>query len=402
MAGCLPNIRVLDMSRVFAGPWAGQMLADLGAEVIKIEHPVGGDEVRRLGLPQKDASGKETGETSSYLAMNRNKKSVTLDIGKPEGQALMKRLAAESDVLIENFKAGGLARYGLDYASLSEVNPRLVYCSITGYGQEGPYSALPGYDSVFQAMSGLMSITGTPAEPALVGYSVSDINAGFYAIIAILAALHHRDTVSGKGQHIDLALLDAQIGAQSHIAMNFLVSGKMPVRAGAASQITCPWQAFDCSDRPLMIAVGNDRQFASLCSVLGIPEAGSDPRYASNRQRMAHKDTLLPLLNARFSTRPAGEWMALLSEAGVSSGPINDFGSMFDDPQVVHRGMKTRMAHPLAGEMEMVANPLRFSETPVEYRAAPPLHGQHTREVLREVLALDDAALDALAEAKAI
>ncbi|MFC7555142.1 CaiB/BaiF CoA transferase family protein [Pseudoroseomonas wenyumeiae] len=397
MSGPLPRIRVLDMTRIFAGPWAAQILADFGAEVVKVEHPKGGDDVRRMGFPQKDAEGKETGDTSSFLAMNRGKRSVALDIATPEGQADLRALASKADVFIENFKAGGLARYGLDYASLAEVNPRLIYCSITGFGQDGPYAALPGYDPIFQAMSGLLSVTGNPdgapgAGPALVGYSVSDINAGFYATIAILAALHHRDTVSGKGQHIDLALLDAQVAAHSHIAMNYMVSGKMPVRAGTASQINTPWQSFDTADRPLMVAVGNDRQFAQFCTVLGLPEVPADPRFATNRQRMAHKPELLPLLQQALVARTAGEWVELLNAAGISSGPLNDFGAAMQDPQLRHRGMWQEMPHPRAGTMPFVANPVRFSDTPVEYGRAPPQLGEHTREVLEDWLGAGAAA----------
>jgi crotonobetainyl-CoA:carnitine CoA-transferase CaiB-like acyl-CoA transferase len=391
MSGPLPRIRVLDMTRIFAGPWAAQILADFGAEVVKVEHPKGGDDVRRMGFPQKDAEGKETGDTSSFLAMNRGKRSVALDIATPEGQADLRALAGKADVFIENFKAGGLARYGLDYASLAEVNPRLIYCSITGFGQDGPYAALPGYDPIFQAMSGLLSVTGNPdgtpgAGPALVGYSVSDINAGFYATIAILAALHHRDTVSGKGQHIDLALLDAQVAAHSHIAMNYMVSGKMPVRAGTASQINTPWQSFDTADRPLMVAVGNDRQFAQFCTVLGLPDVPADPRFATNRQRMAHKPELLPLLQQALLARTAGEWVDLLNAAGISSGPLNDFGAAVQDPQLRHRGMWQEMPHPRAGTMPFVANPVRFSDTPVTYGRVPPQLGEHTREVLEDWL----------------
>lgn len=391
MSGPLPRIRVLDMTRIFAGPWAAQILADFGAEVVKVEHPKGGDDVRRMGFPQKDAEGKETGDTSSFLAMNRGKRSVALDIATPEGQADLRALAGKADVFIENFKAGGLARYGLDYASLAEVNPRLIYCSITGFGQDGPYAALPGYDPIFQAMSGLLSVTGNPdgtpgAGPALVGYSVSDINAGFYATIAILAALHHRDTVSGKGQHIDLALLDAQVAAHSHIAMNYLVSGKMPVRAGTASQINTPWQSFDTADRPLMVAVGNDRQFAQFCAVLGLPDVPTDPRFATNRQRMSHKPELLPLLQQALLARTAGEWVELLNAAGISSGPLNDFGAAVQDPQLRHRGMWQEMPHPRAGTMPFVANPVRFSDTPVVYGRVPPQLGEHTQEVLEDWL----------------
>ena len=407
MAGCLSHVRVLDLSRVFAGPWAGQMLADFGADVIKVEHPVHGDDVRRMGVAHKDAQGRDTGETSSYLAMNRGKRSIGIDISKPSGQALVKRLAATSDVLIENFKTGNLARYGLDYAALRTINPRLVYCSITGFGQSGPYSELPGYDPIFQAMSGLMSITGVPdgqpgAGPNLVGYSVSDITAGYYATIAVLAALNHRDRVSGQGQHIDLALLDAQVHAVSHIAMHYLASGKMPVRAGAASQVTCPWQAFDCADMPLMLAVGTDQQFSRLCETLGLPELATDARFVTNRKRMEHKSALIPMLAARFKTRNARAWMEALNAVGVASGPINDLGQVFADPQVQHREMLREIPHPLSGTLRVVANPVRFSDTPIEYDRWPPLRGEHTREVLRQELAMSEEDIAALEREKVI
>jgi crotonobetainyl-CoA:carnitine CoA-transferase CaiB-like acyl-CoA transferase len=407
MAGCLSHVRVLDLSRVFAGPWAGQMLADFGAEVIKVEHPVHGDDVRRMGVAHKDAQGRDTGETSSYLAMNRGKRSIGIDISKPSGQALVKRLVATSDVLIENFKTGNLARYGLDYAALRTINPRLVYCSITGFGQSGPYSELPGYDPIFQAMSGLMSITGVPdgqpgAGPNLVGYSVSDITAGYYATIAVLAALNHRDRVSGQGQHIDLALLDAQVHAVSHIAMHYLASGKMPVRAGAASQVTCPWQAFDCADMPLMLAVGTDQQFSRLCETLGLPELASDARFVTNRKRMEHKSALIPMLAERFKTRGARAWMEALNAVGVASGPINDLGQVFADPQVQHREILREIPHPLSGTLRVVANPVRFSDTPIEYDRWPPLRGEHTRDVLRQELAMSEEEIAALEREKVI
>jgi len=398
----MSHVRVLDLSRVFAGPWAGQMLADFGADVIKVEHPAGGDDVRRMGVPHRGADDRETGETSSYLAMNRGKRSIAVDIGKPAGQDLIRRLAAESDVLIENFKTGNLQRYGLDHASLSAVNPRLIYCSITGFGQSGPYSHLPGYDPVFQAMSGLMSITGVPdgepgAGPNLVGYSVSDITAGYYATIAILAALNHRDQVSGKGQHIDLALLDAQLHAVSHIAMNYLASGRMPARAGAASQITCPWQAFACADQPIMIAVGNDQQFARFAAVLGRPDLATDQRFATNRGRIENSRALIPMLADCLKTRTANAWMTALADVGVASGPINDFGQVFADPQVSHRAMLREIAHPKSGTLPIVANPIRFSDTPIGYDRHPPLHGEHTRELLRDRLSMSEEEIDALA-----
>ena len=407
MAGSLSHVRVLDLSRIFAGPWAGQLLADFGADVIKVEHPRGGDDVRRLGVPHQDAQGRDTGETSSYLAANRGKRSICIDISKPAGQALVRRLTETSDVLIENFKTGNLARYGLDYAALRAINPRLVYCSITGFGQSGPYCELPGYDPIFQAMSGLMSITGVPdgapgAGPNLVGYSVSDITAGYYATIAILAALSHRDQVSGAGQHIDLALLDAQVHAVSHIAMIYLSSGKMPVRAGAASQSTCPWQVFDCADMPLMLAVGNDQQFARLCEAMVLTELAEDARFNTNRKRMEHKSVLIPMLAERFKTRSAREWMDAFNAVGVASGPINDFGQVFADRQVQHRQMLREMPHPVAGTVPFVANPVRFSETPIEYGRWPPLLGEHTGEVLRELLELGNDEIDALRRDKVI
>jgi crotonobetainyl-CoA:carnitine CoA-transferase CaiB-like acyl-CoA transferase len=391
LSGCLPRIRVLDMTRVFAGPWAAQLLGDFGADVVKVEQPGSGDDVRRMGFRKRGEDGAESGETSSFLAMNRNKRAITLDIAKPQGQATLRALAAKADVFIENFKAGGLNKYGLDHAALSALNPRLVYCSITGFGQDGPYAPLPGYDPVFQAMSGLMSVTGVGegepgAGPAVVGYSVSDVNAGFYATIAILAALHHRDTVSGRGQHIDLALLDAQVAAHSHIGMNWLVSGRMPIRNGTASQINTPWQAFETADRPLMLAVGNDRQFANLCGVLGLAEVPSDPRFATNRGRMANRDALLPILQAALLKRNAREWMDALNAVGVSSGPINDFGAVQQDPQIRHRGMFRTMPTEAAGELPIIANPINFSDTPVVYRRPPPAIGEHQDEVLRDWL----------------
>jgi crotonobetainyl-CoA:carnitine CoA-transferase CaiB-like acyl-CoA transferase len=407
MAGCLSHVRVLDLSRVFAGPFAGQMLADFGADVIKIEHPVHGDDVRRMGLLHKDAQGRETSETAPYLAANRGKRSIGIDISRPPGQALVKRLAESADVLIENFKTGNLKRYGLDYAALRMVNPRLVYCSITGFGQSGPYSDLPGYDPIFQAMSGVMSVTGVPdgqpgAGASLVGYSVSDMTAGCYATIAILAALNHRDQVSGQGQHIDLALLDAQVHAASHIAMNYLVSGRMPVRAGTSSQTICPWQAFDCADMPLMLAVGTDQQFARLCETMGLLALAADPRFLTNRKRMENKPALIPMLAERFKTRTAREWMDAFAAVGVASGPINNFGQVFADPQVKHREMLREIPHPLSGTLRIIANPVRFSDTPVEYGRWPPRLGEHTTEVLREMLKMGEEEIEALRREKVI
>ena len=396
--GALSGVRVLDLSRVFSGPWAAQMLADFGADVIKVERPGRGDDVRQQGLRVKDAEGRETKETSSFLAMNRGKRSITIDMGQPAGQALIRQLAAKSDILIENFKAGDLARYGLDYGPLKDINPKLVYCSISGFGQSGPYSRLPGYDPIFQSMSGLMSITGHGDDepgggPMRVGYSVGDITAGFYAVAAILAALHHRDGASGKGQHIDLSLLDAQVASISHVAMMYLVSGIQPPRLGNASSITCPWQSFDCLDGQIVIAVGNDSQFVHFCTVLGRPDLAKDERFATNPMRAKNRTTLIPILAQVLKTRKVGDWHAGLDAAGVPSGPINGFAEVFADPQIVHRQMLLSLPHESADAVPQVANPVRFSDTPIEYRRAPPLLGAHTAEVLRDVLLLDEAGI---------
>jgi crotonobetainyl-CoA:carnitine CoA-transferase CaiB-like acyl-CoA transferase len=339
--------------------------------------------------------------------MNRGKRSITIDIAQEGGQALIRDLARDSDILIENFKAGDLSRYGLDYLSLREINPRLVYCSISGFGQTGPYSHLPGYDPLFQSMSGLMSVTGHADSapgggPLRVGYSVGDITAGFYAVSAILAALRHRDMASGEGQHIDLALLDAQVAAISHVAMMYLVSGQQPPRLGNVSPITCPWQSFECSDGQLVIAVGNDAQFAAFCRVLGLPHLAADDRFVTNPLRAKHRDTLIPLLAEALSRRTVHEWNAECEAAGVPSGPINNFEQVFSDPQIVHRQMQMKMPHPSAGSVPQVANPVKFSATPVQYALAPPTLGQHTVEVLRDRLGMDDVRIAQLRQQKVI
>lgn len=403
--GILSRIRVLDLSRVLSGPWATQILGDFGADVIKVERPGTGDDLREQGARLKDLAGNETNERSTFLATNRAKRSITIDMAKPAGQELIRRLAAKSDVVVENFKSGDLKRYGLDQETLRAINPRLVYCSITGFGQSGPYSQMPGYDLIFQAMGGVMALTGVPegqpgAGPQRAGYPVSDLTSGFYATIGILAALHHRDTVSGTGQYIDLSLLDAQVAATSSMAMSYLVAGQMPVRVGLGSQLTAPYGDFDCADGKIMIAVGNDKQFVQLCHVLGCPELAQDERFATTSLRVEHKLVLLPIVAAILKQHSIAHWMPLLREAVVPSAPIYDFKQVYDDPQIRHRGLVKTLPHPLSGTLSMVGNPLNFSETPLEYTRGPPLLGQHTSEVLREVLGIDDQEIVRLAEQK--
>lgn len=398
MAQSLSHIRVLDLSRVFSGPWTGQMLADLGADVIKVERPGRGDDVRQQGYRAKDEQGNETAETSSFLAMNRGKRSVSINMSTPEGQNLIKELVKQSDVLIENFKAGDLVRYGLDYESLKQINPRLIYCSITGFGQSGPYSHRPGYDPIFQSMSGLMSMTGNPPDqpgggPQKVGYAVSDLTAGFYAIIGILAALNHRDAISGEGQYIDIALFDAQLASIGHIAMNYLISGIVPQRMGTASPITCPYQAFECTDGHLMIAVGNDSQFRQFVELLGLPELADDPRFTINRLRAQNQKVLIPMLEGVIKTNTVKYWQERLDAMNVPCGPINDFSQVFEDPQLQHRNMLIHIEHSTVGQIPQIANPLKMSATPVSYNRPPPTLSQHTDEVLGELLGLDPAAI---------
>lgn len=403
MEKCLSSIRVVDLSRVFSGPWASQMLADLGADVIKVERPGRGDDVRQQGYRATDAEGNVTAETSSFLAMNRGKRSISVDMSNPDGQSIIHRLCADADVLIENFKAGDLVRYGLDYATLKEENPRLVYCSITGFGQSGPYSHRPGYDPIFQSMAGVMSVTGSSDDepgggPQKVGYAISDLNAGFYATIGILAALNHRDHVSGRGQYIDIALFDAQVACMGHIAMNYLISGVVPGRMGTASPITSPYQAFACSDGHLMITVGNDSQFRQFVTLLGIPELADDERFTLNRLRAQNQKALVPILEAVLRCKPVKYWQGCLDAANVPCGPINDMSQVFADPQLRHREMLIQMQHPVVGSIPMVANPLHMSDTPIEYKVAPPTLGQHTNEILERELGFDASEIASLLE----
>ena len=401
MPALLSRIRVLDLSRVFAGPFASQMLADFGADVIKVERPRVGDETRYHGERVRDGEGRETDVTAAFASMNRGKRSVTVDISRPEGQDIIRALAARSDVLIENFKAGELARYGLDYASLQAVNPRLVYCSITGFGQTGPRSGEPGYDLVFQAMSGVMSITGHPdgepgAGPLRVGYSVSDITASYHAVVAILGALYAREAGVCSGQHIDVALLDTQIAAASHVAMQYLLTGVQPARLGSGSHFMAPYQVFQCSDHPLVILCGNDAQFRSLAKALGREDLAADLRCATNPQRLRHREWLAQEIQALVGTRPRAEWLEVFRGAGVPCAPIYDFAQAFDDPQVRHRNLVMSMPFGPTGSLPMIANPLRFSGTSPVYERPPPGLGEHTEEVCTNLLGMPPERIAAL------
>jgi len=397
----LTGVRVLDLSRVLAGPWAGQLLADLGADVIKVERPAAGDDTRAWGPPYlKDGAGRDTADAAYFLCANRNKRSVTIDIARIEGQALVRRLAQQADVLLENFKQGGLKQYGLDYESLRALNPRLVYCSITGFGQTGPYAPRAGYDFLIQGMGGLMSITGSAdgedgAGPQKVGVALTDIMTGLYATIAVQAALAERER-SGRGQHIDLALLDVQIACLANQASNYLAGGVVPRRMGNAHPNIVPYQDFPTADGDMILAIGNDGQFSKFCAVAGHPEWAADERFATNPQRVANRATLIPLLRQATVMRSTHDWIAALEAAGVPCGPINRLDEVFADPQVRSRGLRIELPHPSAGSVPLVANPIRLSESPVEYRHAPPVLGQHTDEALGEWLGLDGAALEAL------
>ncbi len=401
MSGALSHLRVLDLSRVLAGPWAGQILGDLGAEVIKVERPGSGDDTRIWGPPYaKDAEGHDSDQSAYYLCTNRNKKSVAIDIAHPEGQALIRELAAQSDVVIENFKKGGLRRYGLDYESLSADNPGLIYCSITGFGQTGPYSSRPGYDFLIQAMGGLMSITGhrdgePGAGPMKVGVALTDITTGLYSTIAILGALEHRNQ-TGEGQHIDMALLDVQIACLANQTLNYLTTGKAPTRMGNAHPSVVPYQDFPTADGDVILAIGNDGQFARFCEVAGHPEWAADDRYATNRARVDNRDTLIPLMRQTTVMRTTREWIEVLEQAGVPCGPVNSIADVFQDPHVQARGMQLEMPHPSLGTVPQVASPLRLSASPVEYRTAPPRLGEHTDEVLAETLGLSAEAIQRL------
>jgi len=403
MAGPLSHIKVLDLSRVLAAPWTGQNLADLGAEVIKIERPKKGDDSRAFGPPWlKDRSGKDTTESAYFLAANRGKKSITIDLSVPAGQELVRQLAARCDVLLENYKFGDLARYGLGYEDLKRLNPGLVYCSVTGFGQTGPYRERPGYDFMIQGMGGLMSITGERdglpgGGPQRVGVPIVDIMTGMYASIAVCAALAHRER-TGMGQHLDLALLDTQVAFLANQAMNYLASGEVPGRLGNAHPNIVPYQTFATRDGAIILACGNDNLFNKFCDVAGCQHLASDPRFATNGKRVENRATLVPLLDQVFAQRTTREWVETLETAGVPNGPINDIRQVFEEPQVVARGMKIEIEHPLAGKVPLVASPMRFSGTPLEFNSAPPMLGQHTDEILRTLLAMGDADIEKLRE----
>ena len=395
MAGPLSHIRVLDLSRVLAAPWTGQNLADLGAEVIKIERPHKGDDSRAFGPPWlKDAAGAETSESAYFACANRGKKSVTVNLSAPEGQRIVRELAAQSDVLLENYKYGDLARYGLGYDDLRKVNPRLIYCSVTGFGQTGPYRDRPGYDFMIQGMGGLMSITGERDElpgggPQKAGIPIADIMTGMYATIAVCAALAHR-AETGVGQHLDLALLDSQVAVLANQGANYLATGVSPPRLGNAHPNIVPYQTFKTADGDVILACGNDNLFRKFCEVGDCRHLVTDPRFATNGKRVENRAALTALLNEIFLKRTTRDWVAALEAAGVPNGPINTLEQVFKEPQAVARGLRLEMQHPLAGKISLIRSPMRFSATPIEHTVPPPLLGEHTEEILRGMLGRSD------------
>ena len=397
----LANLRVLDMTRILAGPWCGQMLADLGAEVIKIEKPGSGDDTRSWGPPfLKDTENHPTTEAAYYLAANRGKKSVTVDISTPEGQQIIRALAAQSDVLLENYKLGQLAKYGLDYASLSVINPGLIYCSITGFGQTGPDAHKAGYDFIIQGLSGFLSITGQADDqpdggPQKAGVAISDLFTGLHATIGVLAAIEQRHS-TGLGQYIDLALLDVMVSSMANMNTNYLTSGQSPARWGNAHPNIVPYQTFAVADGHIILAVGNDGQFKKFCDAAGCPELSSDPCFATNPARVQHRTVLIPLLAKIMLSRSKADWTALLECAGVPCGPIDTIAQALENPQVRARGMRQEIPHPTAGVVKLVANPIKMSSSTNTHLAHPPLLSEHTDQVLREKLNFNQAQIDAL------
>jgi crotonobetainyl-CoA:carnitine CoA-transferase CaiB-like acyl-CoA transferase len=403
----LAGIKVLDLSRVLAGPWAGQLLADLGADVVKVERPGQGDDTRHWGPPfLKDEQGRDTTEAAYFQCANRNKRSLSVDMAHPQGAALIRRLAGQADVLLENFKVGGLAQYGLDAATLCAANPRLVYCSITGFGQTGPYAQRAGYDFLIQGLGGLMSVTGRSeaedgAGPQKVGVALVDVMTGLYATIAVQGALAERAR-SGQGQHIDLALLDVQVATLANQAASYLIAGKVPQRMGNAHPTIVPYQDFPTADGDMILAIGNDGQFARLCAALGHAEWATDERFATNPQRVQHRAALMPLLRQATVMKTTAQWIEQLESQAVPCGPINRIDQVFADPQVQARGLRVDLPHPLAGTLPLVANPIRYSATPVVMDRAPPLLGQHSNEVLGDWLGLGGDACAQLREDRVI
>jgi formyl-CoA transferase len=401
MPGPLSHIKVIDLSRVLAAPWTGQNLADLGAEVIKVERPKTGDDSRAFGPPWlKDQDGKDTTESAYFACANRGKKSVTVNLSKPRGQAIVRDLAAQCDVLLENYKVGDLARYGLGYEDLKKINPRLIYCSVTGFGQTGPYAERPGYDFMIQGMGGLMSITGERDDlpgggPQKAGIPIADIITGMYASIAVCAALAHREK-SGAGQHLDLALLDSLTAILSNQGGNYLSTGVSPGRLGNAHPNIVPYQTFKTSDGDMILACGNDNLFGKFCEVAGCELLAEDPRFATNGKRVENREELTKILSDIFSMRTTRDWVGALEAAGVPNGPINTLEQVFQEPQAIARGLRIELDHPLAGKVSLVRSPMRFSETPLEHKIPPPMLGQHTDEVLRGLLKLNEAEIEQL------
>jgi crotonobetainyl-CoA:carnitine CoA-transferase CaiB-like acyl-CoA transferase len=401
MPAPLANVRVLDLSRILAGPWCTQLLADLGAEVIKIERPGKGDDTRGWGPPFiPDPGGKGNPDAAYFQCTNRGKKSVAIDLARPQGQGLIRELAASCDVLLENFKVGDLARYGLGYEDLRRINPRIVYCSITGFGQTGPYRDRAGYDFMIQAMGGLMSVTGERDDlpgggPQKAGVAIADLMTGMYSTVAIMAALWERNA-SGEGQHIDMALLDTQVGWLANQNLNYLISGEPPQRVGNAHPNIVPYDAFRTRDGDVILAIGNNAQYARFCEAAGVAQLATDPRFKDNPTRVAHRVELKALLAPVLQERTTAQWIALLEPLGVPCGPINRLDQVFAHPQIQHRGMRIDLPHPVAGQLPLVANPIKLSRTPIQYETAPPLLGQHTEEVLRDILGKGDADLQAL------
>ena len=395
--GALEGIRVLDLSRVLAGPWCGQILADLGAEVIKVERPKTGDDTRLWGPPwMKDDHGEDTQEAAYYQSANRNKLSIAIDIATPEGQKLVRILAAGSDVLIENYKAGSLKKYGLDYDSLKVINPKLVYCSITGFGQTGPRAPEPGYDFIIQGMGGLMSVTGEKDDlpgggPQKVGVAFADLTTGLYATVAIQAALLNR-TMTGLGQYIDMALLDVQVATLANQGMNYLSSGKVPERYGNAHANIVPYQVFKAVDQDFIIACGNDKQFVALCQAIGLPELPNDPRFLSNALRIQHRQEIDELLGTHFKINSARHWVDVIHAVKVPVGLINNLQQAFEEPQVIARNMLVEMKHSLKEKLTVIGSPIKLSRTPVEYKKAPPMLGEHTDEILSGILDVEKIA----------